>query len=71
MSNDMNGRNQIIKHHDSDLVDAYDDFLDEVYGTIEIAGMTYDTSRVLSECDPIAYRCGFSDYLDMVDEDEN
>jgi len=71
MSNDMNGRNQVLMNNDLDLVNAYDDMLDEAYGTVEIAGMTYDTSRVLSECDPIAYRCGFNDYLDMIDENED
>jgi len=43
----------------------YDDFLDEVYGDVEIAGLTYATSEVLKATDPIAYRCGFLDWLDM------
>jgi len=71
MINDMNGRNQVLMNNGVDLVNAYDDMLDDVYGSVWIAGMTYNTSRVLSECDPIAYRCGFNDYLDMIDEDED
>jgi len=43
----------------------YDDFLDEVYGDVEIAGLTCATSEVLKATDPIAYRCGFLDWLDM------
>ena len=40
---------------------AYDEMLDEIYGTVEICGMTFDSSRVLKEMDPIAYRVGMSD----------
>ena len=36
----------------------YMDLLDDIYGTVEIAGMTYDTGRALRELDPIAFRCG-------------
>ena len=70
MSN-MNGREQLLANNDYDLVNAYDEMLDEVYGMVEVAGMMYDTSRLLSECDPIAYRCGFNDYLDSIDYDED
>jgi len=38
--------------------DDYDDMLDEVHGEF----MGYSASRILKEVDPIAYRCGFSDY---------
>lgn len=47
-----------------EAVEAYDVMLDEVYGTVEVVGMTYDTSRALKELDPIAYRCGFNDWID-------
>ena len=39
----------------------YMDLLDDIYGTVEIAGMTYNTGRALRELDPIAFRCGLSD----------
>ena len=42
--------------------DDYDNMLDECYPDTQIAGMTYSTSYALKELDPIAYRCGFSDY---------
>lgn len=32
--------------------------LDEVYGTVSIAGLEYCTSRAQKEIDPVAYRCG-------------
>ena len=44
--------------------DQYDEFLDEAYGEVEIAGMTFSTSYALKELDPTAYRCGFNDYTD-------
>lgn len=50
--------------NDRELHEMYNEFLDECYGETEIAGYHYQTSRVLKEIDPIAYRCGFSDWLD-------
>jgi len=61
---------------DSDLHERYDDMLDEL-STVEIGSLTYQGSRVLREVDPIAYRVGFSDWLDselgetITDEDPN
>ena len=40
----------------------YDEMLDDCYPTVEVAGMTFYPSDVLKSCDPIAYRCGKSDY---------
>lgn len=47
-----------------ELQERYDNMLDEVYGTLTVAGMEYETSLILAELDPIAYRCGFNDWLD-------
>lgn len=52
-----------------DLEQMYDEMLDDCYGVVEVAGITYDTSRVLKECDPIAYRLGMNDYADSLMED--
>ena len=49
---------------DHEAHDQYDQMLDECYGETKIAGYSYQTSRVLKIADPIAYRCGFSDWLD-------
>ena len=40
----------------------YDNFLDECYPMVEMGSMSWSPSYVLSELDPIAYRCGFSDF---------
>jgi hypothetical protein len=48
----------------SDLYDQYDNMLDECYGPVKIGSLEFYPSRVLKECDPVAYRCGFSDWLD-------
>jgi len=54
--------------------EMYDEMLDE-QGTIKIGNLEYYPSYVLEKVDPIAYRVGFSDFLDayeieIVDEDE-
>lgn len=42
----------------------YDDMIDETNGDVVICGMKYLSSRALKELDPIAYRCGHTDYND-------
>lgn len=49
--------------------DDYDDFLDDCYGDIEIAGCTYSASVALKRVDPTAYAVGFTDYADGLDHD--
>ena len=44
----------------------YDEMLDGV-SEVKIGNLTYNPSRVLKELDPIAYNCGFSDFLDLED----
>lgn len=51
--------------------DAYDEWLDECYGDVDICGYKYSASRALEEVDPVAYRCGFSDYLDSLDIEDS
>ena len=45
---------------DSDFKDSYNDMLDECYPEV----FNISPSRILLECDPIAYGCGLSDYVD-------
>ena len=52
-----------------DLEEMYADMLDDCYGVVEIAGMAYETSRVLKDTDPIAYQVGMSDYASSLMED--
>lgn len=42
--------------------ETYEDYLNEMYPETTIAGHNYSTSHALKEIDPIAYRCGLSDY---------
>lgn len=42
----------------------WDDYLDDVYGEVEICGYKYCASRVLSLIDEVVYRCGKIDWLD-------
>ena len=49
---------------DRDLHTLYDEYLDDTYPDLEIAGIGYTTSRALAEIDPTAYNVGFSDWLD-------
>lgn len=49
---------------DYDLHERYDELLDEICPTTKIAGREDQTSRALKEMDPVAYRCGFNDWLD-------
>jgi len=54
-------------------LELYDDFLNEVYPDLIIAGYNYDTAIALKELDPIAYRCGFNDWCDSegIEVDDN
>lgn len=44
--------------------DAYDEMLDECYPAVEIGTLRYSPSEVLYKVDPIAYRCGLTDWAD-------
>lgn len=47
-----------------ELEAVFDEYLDEVYPEVEIAGVTFSPSQIMAEVDPIAYRCGFNDWMD-------
>ena len=53
-----------------ELEQAYDKMLNDVYGTVIIAGYEYDTSQALKECDPIAYSVGMNDYESSLEESD-
>lgn len=46
-----------------DLEMLYREFLDEYYGEVEICGYKYESSSALRVVDPVAYRCGFADWI--------
>ena len=51
-------------YSEQDMADQFDEMLDEVYGTVSVAGVEYDTARALKDLDPDAYRGGMLDYID-------
>ena len=59
------------KLQDYELEELYKDFLNDSLETVKIMGMEYEPARVLQEIDPIAYRVGFSDWLDGQDNCED
>lgn len=56
----------------NELLAEYRDMLDEIHADYAVSGITFTASRVLEELDPIAFRCGFDDWLDAegIDLDE-
>ena len=74
---ERNGNDVWVHEDDGQLHDAepepiaewqaeerYEELLDEVYGTVTIAGIEFDTGRVFKAMDPIAFRCGMLDWAD-------
>lgn len=52
-----------VNNGEVDLSESeFQDHLDEIYGTVEIMGMTYGVGNVLSGVDPVAFRCAQGDY---------
>ena len=48
-----------------DYEESYNEMLDEY--EIKIGNISFYGSRILSQLDPIAYRCGINDYIDGLD----
>lgn len=42
--------------------DEFEEYLNEMYGTVDVCGMTFDSGAILRELDPTAFRCGQADY---------
>ena len=40
----------------------YEEMLDDIYGDVEVCGLTYSAGRALKACDPIAFRVGLGDF---------
>lgn len=51
-----------------ELVEMYEEALNEG-GDVEVGHLTFERARIVRELDPIAYRCGLSDYYDAIHED--
>lgn len=52
-----------------ELEASYDDMLDSCNEPVKLMGCEYAPSDVLKNVDPIAYRCGFNDWLDAECQD--
>ncbi len=46
----------------------YEAYLNEAYPPINICGIEYDTGYALRQVDPTAFRVGFADWLDGLEE---
>lgn len=49
----------------------YDEWIDDLYPETQIGYLTFRASDILFELDPIAYRVGYSDYQDFMEEDND
>lgn len=56
-------RGMDVTNGEIDAYDAYDESLDSE-GAISVAGCEFYPSRILEELDPVAYRCGYNDWVD-------
>lgn len=56
---------------DRELHEMYDAMIDEFQPSIAIMGLNYTTSDTWKEIDPIAYNCGFVDWLDSECDEGN
>ena len=50
-------------------LERYDEMLDDCYPAVRVGDSTFYPSTVLKECDPIAYRVGFHEFVDSLQED--
>lgn len=71
--NDLNNIELQIDNFEPDLHDHYDESLDDIYQE-EIDQISFISlpcpSELLKEHDPIAYRCGYNDFVDSFDFEE-
>jgi hypothetical protein len=64
--------NEIAKHEilsEEQARDDYDAYLNDCYGVVTIGYSEFYPADILKNCDPIAYRCGFADYVDSLSEE--
>ena len=66
-------KERYVEEHNTE--EAYEETLNEAYGTVMICGFEYEQGTVLKELDPIGFRCGVNDesdrYYEMFDEDND
>lgn len=52
------------KVSEREALERFDDFLNEVFPTYSICGYDYDPAQALKNCDQVAYREEFNNWLD-------
>lgn len=64
VSPDTHARDEVLmlEETDADIEQAYCDSLNDVYGTVDVCGYTYDAGYALQQLDPTAFRCGVADW---------
>ena len=74
VSQQIESKQKEIDHFEYSCSESeYDEFLDEVEGSVTVAGMEFYASDILKSCDPVAYRCGKADFesnYDLYDVEE-
>ena len=50
-------------------LEMYEEMLNDC-NTVTIGSLTFDAATVLRSVDPIAFRVGFSEYMDLLSEDD-
>lgn len=61
--------NDIYRFDASDYLseDDFENELNSAYGEVSICGTEYSAGRALKDIDPIAFRCGYSDWCSEYD----
>lgn len=50
---------------EDELNDAYENMLTDAYGTVLVAGFEFDAGAVVREMEPVGFRCGMLDWVNM------
>jgi len=61
----------MAKFEEYELLEKYKEDINESTELIDIFGMKYEPAYVLQECDPIAFRVMFFDWMDSLDNCED
>lgn len=51
-------------YNEYELESMFDDYLDEVEGTVTLLGLEYSAAEAIKRVDPTAHRAAFLDWLD-------
>lgn len=74
LNNEIESKQKEIDSFEYEMSESeFDDYLDDCYPTVTVAGMVFCASDILKSCDPVVYRCIKSDCesdyeLDDLDE---